>query len=62
MPASSNPPRTEGPQPNAPSDRRSTGTKEKAERWTRWRAFAQVRHSSNIQLQDDAEHLRGLLA
>jgi hypothetical protein len=25
-------------------------TKEKPERWTRWRAFAQVRHSSNIQL------------
>jgi hypothetical protein len=25
-------------------------TKEKAERWTRWRAFAQVRHSLNIQL------------
>ena len=25
-------------------------TKEKAERWTRWRAFAQVRHGSNIQL------------
>jgi pimeloyl-ACP methyl ester carboxylesterase len=25
-------------------------TKEKAERWTRWRAFAQIRHSSNIQL------------
>jgi hypothetical protein len=24
--------------------------KEKAERWTRWRAFAQIRHSSNIQL------------
>jgi hypothetical protein len=25
-------------------------TKEKAERWTRWMAFAQVRHGSNIQL------------
>jgi hypothetical protein len=25
-------------------------TKEKAERWTRRRAFAQVRHGSNIQL------------
>jgi hypothetical protein len=33
-----------------PSGTTSELPKEKAERWTRWRAFAQVRHSSNIQL------------